>query len=290
MTTLHFVLLVFLLFYNSFALKICQENENSICLNTEEKTYEPTWESLDSRPLPSWYDEAKFGIFLHWGVYSVPSFGSEWFWWYLKSNVTKYVEYMKNNFPPNFTYQDFARDFTAEYFDASHWASLFSLSGAKYVVLTSKHHEGYTLWPSKYTYSWNSVDVRPHKDLIAELSEAIRTKTDIRFGLYHSLFEWFNPLYLEDKKNGFKTKHFSVGKIIPEMKELVMNYKPDIFWSDGDADGTDEYWESKEFISWLYNESPVKDTIVVNDRWGVNISCHHGDFYTCDDRYNPGNI
>lgn len=256
------------------------------CDNT--KTYEPTWESLDSRPLPQWYDDAKIGIFLHWGVYSVPSFGSEWFWINWASNVSRYVEFMDKNYKPNFSYQDFAREFTAEFFNASQWASIFESSGAKYIVLTSKHHEGYTLWPSKYSYSWNSVDIGPHRNIIGELSSALRKETDLKFGLYHSLFEWFHPMYLYDKKNKFKTRQFSVGKIIPEMKELIMDYKPHILWSDGDWEADDEYWQSKEFLAWLYNESPVKDTIVVNDRWGIDIPCHHGDFYTCSDRFNPG--
>jgi len=73
---------------------------------------------------------------------------------------------MKQRYPPNFTYQDFARDFTAEFFNATEWAELFKASGAKYVVLTSKHHEGYTLWPSTYSFSWNSMDVGPQKDLV----------------------------------------------------------------------------------------------------------------------------
>ncbi|XP_031826221.1 alpha-L-fucosidase [Nomia melanderi] len=252
--------------------------------------YIPTWESLDSRPLPNWYDNAKIGIFIHWGVFSVPSFGSEWFWnnWREEKNNAKYHDFMKERYPPNFTYQDFARDFTAEFFNATQWSEIFQASGAKYIVLTSKHHEGYTLWPSKYSFSWNSMDVGPQKDLIGELATAIRSSTNLKFGLYHSMYEWYNPLYLFDKGNNFTTEIFVQQKIIPELHELIEKYKPEIVWSDGDWDASDSYWKSKEFLCWLYNESPVKETVVVNDRWGANIPCHHGDFYTCTDRYNPG--
>ncbi|CAL1576169.1 unnamed protein product [Knipowitschia caucasica] len=104
--------------------------------------YEPTWESLDARPLPAWYDEAKFGIFIHWGVFSVPSFGSEWFWNYWNHRYPAYVDFMQRNYPPGFTYQDFAPLFTAEFFDPNVWSEVLSASGAKYVVLTTKHHEG----------------------------------------------------------------------------------------------------------------------------------------------------
>ena len=94
--------------------------------------YDATWESLDKRPLPSWYDDAKLGIFIHWGVFSVPSFGSEWFvekWQVEKSE--DYVNFMKANYPPNFTYGDFAAQFHAEFFDPEEWAEIFKASGAK---------------------------------------------------------------------------------------------------------------------------------------------------------------
>nr|CAG4651697.1 EOG090X03KG [Triops cancriformis] len=190
------------------------------------KSYEPNWESLDTRPLPSWYDQAKFGIFIHWGVFSVPAFGSEWFWSNWQSGAPSYVEFMTKNYPPRFTYADFAPQFTAEFYDPKEWAQIFNKSGAQYIVLTSKHHEGYTLWPSKYSWNWNAMDVD--------------------------------------------------------------TYQPEVIWSDGDWEAKDAYWKSTDFLAWLYNESPVKDTVVVNDRWGSEVPCHHGDFYTCTDHYNPG--
>ncbi|XP_076804146.1 alpha-L-fucosidase-like [Clavelina lepadiformis] len=253
-------------------------------------TYQPTWDSLDSRPLPAWYDEAKFGIFIHWGVFSVPSFVSEWFWWYWKgSPQQKVVDFMSKNYPPEFTYADFAKSFKAEFYDPNQWADLFEESGAQYIVLTSKHHEGFTNWPSSVSWNWNSKDVGPNRDLVGELATAIRNRTNIHFGLYHSLFEWFNPVYLADKETNFTRKNFVNDKTIPELYEIVNTYKPDIVWSDGDA-GPVEYWNSTGFLAWLYNESPVKDTVVTNDRWGSGTACKHGGYYTCQDRYNPGKL
>lgn len=94
--------------------------------------YEPTWESLDARPLPTWYDQGKVGIFIHWGVYSVPSFGSEWFWqsWKTAHNPS-IIEFMKRNYPPDFSYQDFGPQFTAEFFNATKWTELFKKAGAR---------------------------------------------------------------------------------------------------------------------------------------------------------------
>ncbi|CAF5005080.1 unnamed protein product [Rotaria sp. Silwood1] len=134
------------------------------------------------------------------------------------------------------------------------------------------------------------MDVGPKRDLLGDLANAIRNRTDIVFGLYHSMYEWFHPLYLEDKQNGFQTQYFPNMKTLPELKEIVENYKPSVIWSDGDWEASDTYWNSTGFLAWLYNESPVKDTVVVNDRWGNGIPCRHGGFYTCSDHYNPGHL
>ncbi|XP_068607795.1 plasma alpha-L-fucosidase-like [Brachionichthys hirsutus] len=251
--------------------------------------YEPTWDSLDSRPLPGWYDQAKFGIFIHWGVFSVPGICTEWFWYlWEKEKRQPCVDFMQKNYPPDFKYQDFAPHFTAEFFDAKEWTDLFVSSGAKYIVLTTKHHEGFTLWGSKYSWNWNAVDVGPKRDLVEEVASSVRADSDLHLGLYHSLFEWFNPLYQLDAANNFTTNYFPISKTLPELYELVMKYKPDVLWSDGPGSGTDQYWNSTGFLSWLYNDSPVRDTVVTNDRWGVGCLCKHGGYYTCKDGYQPG--
>lgn len=253
--------------------------------------YAPNWHSLDTRPTPAWYDEAKIGIFLHWGVFSVPSFGSEWFWWdWQGAKVPAFREFMERNYRPGFTYQDFAPQFKAEFFDPDRWAEIFKKAGARYVVLTSKHHEGFTLWPSAVSWNWNAGDVGPRRDLVGDLARAVRKKGGVRFGLYHSLYEWFNPLYLADKEAGFERNDFVARKTMPELVEIVTTYRPEIIWSDGDWEASDTYWNSTQFLAWLYNDSPVRDTVLVNDRWGKGTPCKHGDFYNCKDHYNPGTL
>ena len=127
---------------------------------TAQKHYEPTWESLDSRPTPEWFQNARFGIFIHWGLFSVPGYTSkgkyaEWYWHQLQgdtanSKLSKEVyEFHTKNYGVDFEYPDFRKNFTCELFNPEEWTDIIKRSGAKYVVLTSKHHDGYCLWPNK---------------------------------------------------------------------------------------------------------------------------------------------
>src|SRR5215213_4562466 len=244
--------------------------------------YQPTWQSLDARPTPQWFKDAKFGIFIHWGVYSVPGWSSkgqyaEWYQQGLQGNDTVRQRFHKAKFGDR-TYYDLANDFKAERFNADEWAKLFERSGAKYIVLTSKHHDGYALWPSKeanktWGFNWNAMDIGPKRDLLGELFTAVR-KTSVHAGMYYSLYEWFNPLW-KSNRDKFVAEH-----TWPQMKDLINTYQPDVFWTDGDWDATAETWKSQEFLAWLFNQSPVKDKVVVNDRWGSGIRFNHGGIYT----------
>jgi alpha-L-fucosidase len=254
-----------------------------------QQKYEPDWESIDTRPIPSWFEDAKFGIFLHWGVYSVPAWGptdgsvyekySEWYWRRMEQPQTetgkKFRDFHDNTYGERLKYQDFARDFKAEMFDPDKWAEIFEDAGARYVVLVSKHHEGFPLWPSMHSWNWNAADIGPNRDLAGDLTEAVRNK-GLRMGFYYSLYEWFNPLYRQDVDR-YVDQH-----MLPQMKDLVTRYEPDIIWPDGEWDHPSETWRSTEFLAWLYNESPVRDRVVVNDRWGSETRSRHGDFYTTE--------
>jgi len=251
--------------------------------------YEPNWSSLDSRPLPDWYDGAKIGIMMHFGPYAVPGYGNEWFWNNWRSGKIQ-KQFMHDHYSPKFTYQDFGPQLKMEFFDANQFANIVKASGAKYLVFTTKHHDGFTNFNSPYTFGWNSVDVGPKRDVLGELRDAFKKHDDLHFGIYYSLFEWFNPMYLKDKANGYKTRDFVIKKLLPEMKYLVENYHPEVWWSDGEWDAPAEYWGSKDFLAWLYNESPVNETVVVNDRWGKGTRLSHGGYYSGGDRFNPGHL
>jgi alpha-L-fucosidase len=244
--------------------------------------YQPNWESLDSRPVPQWFKDAKFGIFIHWGVYAVPGWSSkgsyaEWYQYGLQTNDTARMKFHKAKFG-NRTYYDLANDFKAELFNPDEWAKLFEQAGAKYIVLTSKHHDGFTLWPNKeanqtWGFKWNAGDIGPKRDLLGDLFKAVR-KTSVHAGMYYSLYEWFNPLWKSDRDRFVKEHTW------PQMQELINTYRPDVFWTDGDWEAPAETWKSQEFLTWLYNESPVRDKIVVNDRWGSGVRFKHAGIYT----------
>ena len=238
----------------------------------ELSTQEPaSWEELRARPYPQWFRDAKLGIFIHWGVYSVPAFSGtedygEWFLRGLQEEDTLRVNFMSRNFGEDFTYPDFAPLFEAELFDADEWAELFKRAGARYVVLVSKHHDGYALWPSEYAKGWNSVDVGPGRNLVGELTYATR-KAGLHMGLYYSLAEWNNPLH-----RWYTDPPESIGPyvdqhMIPQFKELIEAYKPSVLFSDGEWLNTAEQWHARELIDWYFET--VGPEAIVNDRWGA---------------------
>jgi len=228
---------------------------------------------INERPYPQWFKDAKLGIFIHWGLYSVPAYGSkesygEWFLRGLQLEEPFRTNFMKNNYGQNFTYKDFAPLFKAELFDPDEWATLFKNAGAKYIMLVSKHHDGYALWPSKYNRNWNSVDVGPKRDIVGELTNAVR-RTGLKMGLYYSLAEWNHPLH-----RWYTDPHDNIGNyvdnyMIPQFKELVSTYKPSLIFADGEWFNSAKQWHSAELIDWYYNL--VGEEAIVNNRWGGGI-------------------
>jgi|ERR1712130_149041 len=112
-------------------------------------------------------------------------------------------------------------------------------------------------------------------------------------GLYHSIFEWFHPLYLQDKANHFATSRYVDEVYLPEAREINNKYKPDLIWSDGDWEAPSTFWKSTEFLAWLYNDAPNKDKVIVNDRWGndnppIGSGRHHGGYFSGGDRQQAG--
>ncbi len=252
--------------------------------------YQPDWSSIDQRPIPQWYRDAKFGIFIHWGLYSVPSFAAvnvkdenpyaEWYWNSLTEGMKAKGptghgaltwQFHQRVYGKDFRYPDFAPLFRAELFDPDRWADVFLRSGAKYIVPTSKHHEGFALWRSEqanrsWGRPWNSVDIGPKRDLLLDLGEAVRRR-GLHMGLYYSLYEWYNPLWLSDRKR-YVTEHMFL-----QFKDVVQHAKPSIIFSDGEwemtAAGVGTFFRSRLLLAWLSttNRRCARDEIVVDDRF-----------------------
>jgi alpha-L-fucosidase len=193
---------------------------------------------------------------------------AEWYWYRIHEGNKYFKAFHDKNYGPNFQYQQFESQFTAGMFDPKQWADVFKRSGAKYVVLTSKHHEGYCLWNSAeadrdWGRAWNAVTGTPHRDLLGDLTNAV-LDAGLKMGYYYSLYEWFNPLWQTDKPRFVKEHMF------PQFKDLVTKYKPSVIFSDGEWELSDTAWKSPELLAWLFNESPVAKEVVVDDRWGSN--------------------
>jgi alpha-L-fucosidase len=267
-----------------------------LALSAAAPRYEANWDSLDKRPCPAWYPDAKFGIFIHWGVYSVPSFApprskgqtpyAEWYWNSLtqgKSGSPRGAatwDFHKRVYGAGFEYKDFAPRFRAEMFDPDQWADIFARSGAKYIVPTSKHHDGFAIWPSAdadrtWGRPWNSVSTGPRRDLLGDLAKAVRAR-GLHSGLYYSLYEWYNPLWLADKPRYVREHMF------PQFKDVVTRYQPDIIFSDGEWELPSDQWRSPELLAWLFNDSPARENVVVDDRWGKETRHKHGTYFTTE--------
>ncbi|MFG3023300.1 alpha-L-fucosidase [Streptomyces sp. NPDC048254] len=249
--------------------------------------YQPSETSLAGHQAPYWFNEAKFGIFIHWGVYSVPAWApvgvqyAEWYWDQMQDPNNPTYAYHRDTYGEDFAYDDFIPRFTAEKFDPRAWVELFRDAGAQYHVLTSKHHEGFALWDTKVS-DRNAVKMGPKRDLVKELFEASRRYTpELHRGLYFSMPEWFNP---DDPWMGHAPRNpytldplpytgYTSGKDYvrdfqaPQMLELIDGYDPEIIWCDiGGAN--DSVHVLAEYFNHAKNRARPVD-VTVNDRSGI---------------------
>ncbi|TCO46609.1 alpha-L-fucosidase [Actinocrispum wychmicini] len=249
--------------------------------------YQATDASLGTHESPYWFDDAKFGIFVHWGVYSVPAWSppgvqyAEWYWRWMEDPNNAVYGYHAQTYGKDFKYDDFIPQFTAAKFDPKAWVRLFQAAGAKYYVLTSKHHEGFALFDSKVS-GRDSVDLGPHRDLVKELFDASRKYTpDLRNGLYFSMPEWYNPdspwmghapknpyTGAAEPYTGYQAgRDFVHDYQAPQMHEIVNQYDPDVIWCDiGGAN--DSRTVMADYFNRAKNRPNPKD-VTVDDRCGI---------------------
>jgi alpha-L-fucosidase len=267
-----------------------------------QEPFKPDWESLNKHEMPAWFSDAKIGLSMHWGVYSVPAWapretGISYAEWYgqnmhIKENPT--AQYHIENYGENFKYEDFIPMFMAELYKPDEWMKFAKNMGAKYIFITSKHHDGFCLWDTKYT-DRNSMKMGPKKNLLKQFFEAAR-KNGLKVGLYYSLMEWNNPMLakdslpygVKDKANypytGLKKVNDYVDDfMVPQIKELIDLFHPDFFYFDGEWDKPDTFWKMKEVVAYYYNEARKrKQEVFVNDRFGKETRGKHGDLYNVE--------
>lgn len=237
-----------------------------------QEKYQATWESLAKYKTPDWFRDAKFGIFIHWGVYSVPAYGSEWYPrnMYL-AGTPEYKHHIETYGPQSkFGYKDFIPMFKAEKFNPQAWVALFKKAGAKYVVPVAEHHDGFAMYKTSLS-KWNAFDMGPHRDVIGELAAEIK-KQGLIFGLSsHRIEHWwffnggrkFDSDILDDKYNAYYgPAHEQDETMSPEFMndwmlrdvELVNNYQPQLVWFDWwiEQPALEPY--RKSFASFYYNK------------------------------------
>lgn len=219
---------------------------------------EPASGKSDKHSLMQWWTDARFGMFIHWGIYAVPAQG-EW--------------YMTNANVPLSVYEKYALQFDPAKFDADRWVKIARDAGMKYLVITSKHHDGFCMFRTK-TNHYNVVDATPwHTDPLKALSKACR-KYGIKFAVYYSIMDWHTPLQVANEPDSlhpvYNPTHFKEGEkdtyidyMKAELKELVTQYHPAILWFDGQwMDGwTNE--DGKAIYDYLHE---LDHKIIVNNR------------------------
>jgi alpha-L-fucosidase len=257
--------------------------------------YEPTLESLNQHPLPQWYADAKLGIFVHWGLYSVPGWAplvhpehdfssqdyinnnpyAEWYLNSMRLERSPTHAYHREHYGADYDYYNFAPVFNRETkkWNPEAWAKLFRDVGAKYVVLTTKHHDGFTLWPSSTPNPTLPAD-RQHatRDIVGELTTAVR-KEGLRMGLYYSGgYDWTfvsGPIREAADYQKVKPQSEAYGKYADaHVRELIERYHPALLWNDIDYPKSGH---PLQIMAEYYNAVPDG---VIDDRLGVK----HSDF------------
>jgi len=257
------------------------------CQDTAAMKYDTSYVSLAHYKAPEWYEDAKIGYWVHWGIYSVPAYAgdhaAEWYgrWMYSlngqSENNRGYATHLHHvatyGDPSKFGYKDFIPMFKAEKFDANKWADIFSKGGAKFFTMMGVHHDNFAMWDTKLS-KWNAMNMGPHRDLVGEVAKAMRAK-GLKFGVSnHSgwnyeffKFNYINhydamdtanqDLYGNPIINGMNAKpsERDLDRWIARTLELCDKYKPDLYYFDWDINNPAFESRRKEFAAHYYNKA-----------------------------------
>ncbi|KAB7772113.1 MULTISPECIES: alpha-L-fucosidase [unclassified Xanthomonas] len=261
--------------------------------------FRPDWTSLKQYRSPSWYDNAKFGIFIHWGVFSVPAFGNEWYSRNMYQQGSKDYLHHRETYGPQsrFGYKDLIPLFTAPQFDPQAWAALFRDAGARYVVPVAEHHDGFAMYDSQLS-DWTAVKMGPKRDVLGELSKAIRAQ-GLHFGLssHRAEHDWFfdggrqfdsdvnDPRYaglygpaqvrLPGKDDADVTNDWTpvsqawLDDWLARTTELIDRYDPDLIYFDWWIAHPTFRGTLPTMLSYYYNHGAAKGGVVVNYKLGA---------------------
>ncbi len=210
----------------------------------------------------AWFREARFGMFIHWGVYSVPA--GEW------NGQTNYGEwFLEETKMPVSQYEKFADQFNPVLFDADQWVRMAKDAGMKYLVITSKHHDGFGLWPSAQT-DWCIKNTPFKRDPLRELAQACK-KYKVRLCFYHSIMDWYHPDWgtrraWNDKASGTPDMDRYVPYMKAQLKELITGYGPlGILWFDGEWESA---WTHERGVDLYHYVRSLQPNIIINNRVG----------------------
>jgi alpha-L-fucosidase len=244
------------------------------------KPFQPDWESLKKVGVPEWYQDAKFGIFLHWGLYAVPGFGNEWYPRNMYLRGTKEFKHHVATYGPQskFGYKDFIPNFKAEKFDPNAWADLFKKSGAKYVIPVAEHHDGFAMYNSGLS-DWTAAKMGPKRDTSGDLGKAVRA-AGLHFGVSshraeHYFFmnggrefdsdvkdpkyaSFYGPAHagVTDKNKADWMAHPDKAYLddwLARTAELVIKYRPEVVWFDWWIERAEFQPYLQRFAAFYYN-------------------------------------
>lgn len=248
---------------------------------TAQEKYDATWESLKKYKTPAWFQDVKFGIFIHWGVYSVPAFANEWYPRNMYQKDSREYKHHVETYGQHsrFGYKDFIPQFTAKNFDAAEWVSLFKKSGAQYIVPVAEHHDGFAMYKTSLS-KWNAFEMGPHRDVVGELA-AETAKQGLIFGVSsHRIEHWwfmnggrkfesdvldptFADFYGPAREQNETMSPEYMNDWLLRCVELVEKYKPQLFWFDWwiEQPALEPY--RKSFTAYYYNQGLVWNKGVV---------------------------
>jgi alpha-L-fucosidase len=304
------VLLIFLCAAFVFDNNQAKGNEETHPLLNQDGPYKATWESLETHKTPEWFRNAKIGFSMHWGPYAVPAWAvrdvgigaesySEWYWMQMNRTDSPTRKHHNKIWGKEVKYDQFIPMFKAENFNANDWMKGLKENGVKYFFITSKHHDGFCLWNTQFT-NRNSLKMGPKRDILKELVDAAR-KHDIKIGFYYSLFEWYNPTYVNELKektwlgtpeeqrklvkelgyDGFiKNDNYVDDYMIPQIVELIELFQPDLLYLDGEWDWPETYWKGRQIAAYYYNQAAKRgQEVLLNDRFGKGSRGKYGDLF-----------